>query len=178
MLVICHHYLTLLTLELCLCLHRCMRTLLPLSSHRALLPSPSSPHHYSHSCVYPHDAPSPPQQVLSYVLTLRTYMFILTLKKLSGLSIVVLLTLIKFTMTCRTQKAFRHGICRHISHMQTSIRLLYVFYRDGTLLLVLWVLFARIDCNVIERFFIPLAPMLFECSLLPESSQSWKPLSH
>ena len=37
-------------------------------------------------------------------------------------------------MTYKTQKAFGDGICVRISHMQTSTRLLYVFYRDGTLL--------------------------------------------
>jgi len=51
-------------------------------------------------------------------------------------AIEVLLTFIRFTMTYKTQRVFGGGICAHISHMQTSTRLLYVFYRDGTLLFI------------------------------------------
>jgi len=39
-------------------------------------------------------------------------------------------------MTYKTQRAFVGGIRGCISHMQTSTRLLYVFYRDGTLLFI------------------------------------------
>ena len=46
----------------------------------------------------------------------------------------VLLTFIRFTMTYKIQRVFSDGICGRISHMKTSTRLLYVFYRDGTLL--------------------------------------------
>jgi len=51
-------------------------------------------------------------------------------------AIEVLLTFIRFTMTYKTQQAFGDGIRGCISHMQTSTRLLYVFYRDGTLLFI------------------------------------------
>jgi len=39
-------------------------------------------------------------------------------------------------MTYKSQIVFCDGIRGHISHMQTSTRLLYVFYRDGTLLFI------------------------------------------
>ena len=39
-------------------------------------------------------------------------------------------------MTYKTQRAVGGGIRDCISHMQTSTRLLYVFYRDGTLLII------------------------------------------
>ena len=39
-------------------------------------------------------------------------------------------------MTYKTQRVSGDGIFAHISHMQTSTRLLYVFYRDGTLLFI------------------------------------------
>jgi len=51
-------------------------------------------------------------------------------------AIEVLLTCIRFTMTYKTQQAVGDGIHDCISHMQTSTRLLYVFYRDGTLLFI------------------------------------------
>ena len=51
-------------------------------------------------------------------------------------AIEVLLTFIRFTMTYKTQMAFGDGMPSHISHMKTSTRLLYVFYRDGTLLFI------------------------------------------
>jgi len=51
-------------------------------------------------------------------------------------TIEVLLTFIRFTMTYKTQKVFGDGIRNRISHMQSSTRLLYVFYRDGTLLFI------------------------------------------
>jgi len=51
-------------------------------------------------------------------------------------AIEVLLTIIRFTMTYKTQRAFGGGMRGCISHMQTSTRLLYVFYRDGTLLFI------------------------------------------
>ena len=54
-------------------------------------------------------------------------------------AIEVLLTFIRFTMTYKTQMAFGDGMPSHISHMKTSTRLLYVFYRDGTLLFIPWV---------------------------------------
>ena len=73
-------------------------------------------------------------------LILRTYMSILTQKKSIArtltTAIEVLLTLIRFIMTFRTQRVFGEGIWSRISHMQTSTRLLYIFYRDGTLLLI------------------------------------------
>jgi len=37
-------------------------------------------------------------------------------------------------MTYKTQIVFGDGIRDRISYMRTSSRLLYVFYRDGTLL--------------------------------------------
>jgi len=51
-------------------------------------------------------------------------------------AIEVLLTFIKFTMTYKTQRVLGDGILSRILHMQTSTRLLYVFYRDGTLLFI------------------------------------------
>jgi len=54
-------------------------------------------------------------------------------------TIEVLLTFVRFTMTYKTQRAFGDGIYSRISHMKTSTRLLYVFYRDGTLLFIPWV---------------------------------------
>jgi len=39
-------------------------------------------------------------------------------------------------MTYRTQRVFGGGLRDCISNMQTSTRLLYVFYRDGILLAV------------------------------------------
>jgi len=39
-------------------------------------------------------------------------------------------------MTYKTQRVCGDGIRGRISHMKTSTRLLYVFYRDGTLLLI------------------------------------------
>ena len=39
-------------------------------------------------------------------------------------------------MTFKTQSVLGDGIRSRISHMQTSTRLLYVFYRDGTLLFI------------------------------------------
>jgi len=39
-------------------------------------------------------------------------------------------------MTYKTQQAFGDGIRGCISHMKKSTRLLYVFYRDGTLLFI------------------------------------------
>jgi len=54
-------------------------------------------------------------------------------------AIEVLLTFIRFTMTYKTQRVFGDGIRSRISHMQTSTHLLYVFYRDGTLLFIPWV---------------------------------------
>ena len=51
-------------------------------------------------------------------------------------AIEVLLTFIRFTMTYKTQRVFGDGICSCIIYMQTSTRLLYVFYRDGTLLFI------------------------------------------
>ena len=71
-------------------------------SHRASLPSPR---HYSHSCVYPHDAPSPLQQDLLYVFTLRTYTKKIIVRTITT-AIEALFTSIRFTMTYRTQKAF------------------------------------------------------------------------
>jgi len=64
---------------------------------------------------------------------------ILTQKRIiraTATAIEVLLTIIRFTMTYKTQQAFCDGIRGCISHMQTSTRLLYVFYRDGTLLFI------------------------------------------
>ena len=51
-------------------------------------------------------------------------------------AIEVLLTFIRFTVTYKTQKAFSDGMRGRILHMQTSTHLLYVFYRDGTLLFI------------------------------------------
>jgi len=48
----------------------------------------------------------------------------------------VLLTLIRFIMTYKTQRVCGDGVRSRISHMRTSTRLLYVFYRDGTLLFI------------------------------------------
>jgi len=42
-------------------------------------------------------------------------------------------------MTYKTQMVFGDVIRDYISHMQTSTRLLYVFYCDGTLLFIPWV---------------------------------------
>jgi len=103
---------------------------LPPPSHRASLPSPSSSNHYSYSCVYLHDAPSPPQQDLPYVLTLRTCMFILTQKKLPGL-------LQQWSQSSWLWSSLiwhaghRRLFGRRIPHMQTSICLSYVFTAMG-----------------------------------------------
>jgi len=70
---------------------------------------------------------------------LLTCTFILTKKSIirsTTTAIEVLLTFIRFTMTYKNQMVFGDGIRGHISHMQTSTRLLYVFYRDGTLLFI------------------------------------------
>jgi len=70
---------------------------------------------------------------------LLTCTFILTQKSIvrtTATAIEVLLTLIRFTMTYKTQRIFSDGIRGRILHMQTSNRLLYVFYRDGTLLFI------------------------------------------
>jgi len=48
----------------------------------------------------------------------------------------VLLTFIRLIVTFRTQKSFGDGARSLTSYMQTSTRVLYVFYRDGTLLFV------------------------------------------
>jgi len=74
-----------------------------------------------------------------FFLILRPHTSILTQKSIVRTlttTIEVLLTFIRFIMTFRTQKVFGEGICSRISHMQTSTRLLYVFYRDGTLLFI------------------------------------------
>ena len=77
-----------------------------------------------------------------YVLTyfaLLTWTFILTQKRIiraTTTAIEVLLTFIRFTMTYKTQRIFSDGVPGRISHMKTSTRLLYVFYRDGTLLFI------------------------------------------
>jgi len=42
-------------------------------------------------------------------------------------------------MTYKTQRIFSDGIPGQISHMKTSTRLLYVFYRDGALLFMPWI---------------------------------------
>ena len=39
-------------------------------------------------------------------------------------------------MTYKTQTVFGDGMHGRISYMRTSTRLLYVFYRDGTLLFI------------------------------------------
>jgi len=67
------------------------------------------------------------------------YTFNFTQKRIiraTAIAIEVLLTFIRFTMTYKTQRAFGDGICSYISHIKTSSRLLYVFYRDGILLFV------------------------------------------
>jgi len=66
-------------------------------------------------------------------------MFLLTQKSIiraTTTAVEVLLTFIRFTKTYKIQRVFGDGIRDHISHMQTSTRLLYVFYRDGTLLFI------------------------------------------
>jgi len=66
-------------------------------------------------------------------------MFLLTQKSIiraTTTAIEVLLTFIRFTMTYKTQRVFGDGMLSRISHMRTSTRLLYVFYRDGTLLFI------------------------------------------
>ena len=136
--VICHDYITLLTLELYLCIHWLYVHLAALILH---LPPIEHPFHRldtTHSCVYPHDAPSPLQQDLLYVFTLRTYTKKIIVRTITT-AIEALFTLIGFIMTYRTQNAFWHGICRRISHMKTSTCRLYMFYRDGALLFILWV---------------------------------------
>ena len=68
-----------------------------------------------------------------------TCIFLLTQESITRVittAIEVVLTFIRFTMTYKSQIVFCDGIRGHISHMQTSTRLLYVFYRDGTLLFI------------------------------------------
>ena len=59
-----------------------------------------------------------------------------SITRVTTTSIEILLTFIRFTMTYKTQMVFGDGIGSRISHMKTSTRLLYVFYRDGTLLFI------------------------------------------
>jgi len=81
---------------------------------------------------------------LSYVSNIfyANLAFLLTPKSIiraTTTAIEVLLTFIRFTMTYKTQMVFGDGICSRVSHMKTSTHLLYVFYRDGTLLFIPWV---------------------------------------
>ena len=55
---------------------------------------------------------------------------------MTATAIEVLLTLIRFIMTYKAQRVCGDGVRSRISHMKTSTRLSYVFYRDGTLLLI------------------------------------------
>jgi len=59
--------------------------------------------------------------------------------RMTATAIEVLLTLIRFIMTYKAQRVCGDGVRSRISHMKTSTRLSYVFYRDGTLLLIPWV---------------------------------------
>jgi len=62
-----------------------------------------------------------------------------SITRTTATAIEVFLTFIKFTMTYKTQRVFGDGIRSRILHMKTSTHLLYVFYRDGTLLFIPWV---------------------------------------
>jgi len=80
-----------------------------------------------------------PLSMCSNIFSSLTCKFILTGKRIiraTATAIEVLLTFIRFTMTYRTQMVFGDGIRARLSHMKTSTRLLYVFYRDGTLLFI------------------------------------------
>ena len=54
----------------------------------------------------------------------------------TAIAIEVLLTFIRFTMTYKTLRVLGDGMRSRFLHMKTSTRLLYVFYRDGTLLFI------------------------------------------
>ena len=111
----------------------------PPPSHRASLPSPSSLlllMRVSSRCSVSSAAGS---SACSYFAELHVYSHTKKIVRTITTAIAVLVTLIMFIMTCRIQKVLRHGICRRLSHIQTSIHLSYVFYCDGTLLFIPWV---------------------------------------
>jgi len=70
------------------------------------------------------------------VADLHIYYHTKRIVRTTATAIEVLLTLIRFTMTYKSQRVFSDGILGRIFYMQTSTRLLYVFYRDATLLLI------------------------------------------